>query len=238
MILIEKASVLAALLSLFTQVHAAVQVEQLDYDSLVINDCSQSALTIGATQAAVMTQIEKLPKQAVSIINDSILLTTLPSLNIGAQEQNYRTYSLIDKKISFNSNRKGDFVLSYAWQDTRFEWFNAYNSNQGQLVPSPYLALTRYQKQTLALASITTYNNQQLISALDDDFIVQRSPLILFAYLTEPLTKQATDKFKQLGIQLHLQDNLIIASKAIDVCDSGQWVNSNGHQIAWIQIDD
>ncbi|WP_329774345.1 hypothetical protein [Agarivorans aestuarii] len=237
MILIKRVLASVALLCLTAQVQATVQVEQLDYDSLLINDCSQSAITISTTQSSVMTQLEKLSLEARSTINDSILVATLPSLNIDAQQQNYRNYSPNNKKINFNSSKSSDFPLSYAWREQSFEWFSAYNSNQSQLKPAPYLALARYQGQTLALASISSNNSQQLLSALNDDFIAQRSPLIVFVKAHEPLSKSAIGEFQRLGMRLHFKGQLIIASKAIDVCDSGNWSDKNGQLIKWIKID-
>ncbi|BEU02885.1 hypothetical protein OAG1_16850 [Agarivorans sp. OAG1] len=237
MIFIERVLASVALLSFSVQVQATVQVEQLDYDSLLINDCSQSAVTISATQSSVMTQLEMLSAEARSTINDSILVATLPSLNIDAQQQNYRTYSPNNKKINFNSSKSAHFPISYAWQEQSFEWFSAYNSNQSQLKLAPYLALARYQGQTLALASISSKDNQQLLSALSDDFIAQRSPLVLFVRTHEPLNNSAIKAFHQLGMRLHFKDQLIIASKAIDACDSGNWRDENGHSINWIKID-
>ncbi len=237
MILIKRVLASVALLCLTAQVQATVQVEQLDYDSLLINDCSQSAITISTTQSSVMTQLDKLSLEARSTINDSILVATLPSLNIDAQQQNYRNYSPNNKKINFNSSKSSDFPLSYAWREQSFEWFSAYNSNQSQLKPAPFLALARYQGQTLALASISSNNSQQLLSALNDDFIAQRSPLIVFVKVHEPLSKSAIGEFQRLGMRLHFKDQLIIASKAIDVCDSGNWSDENGQLIKWIKID-
>ncbi|WP_163133474.1 hypothetical protein [Agarivorans sp. Alg241-V36] len=184
-----------------------------------------------------MTQLDKLSLEARSTINDSILVATLPSLNIDAQQQNYRNYSPNNKKINFNSSKSSDFPLSYAWREQSFEWFSAYNSNQSQLKPAPFLALARYQGQTLALASISSNNSQQLLSALNDDFIAQRSPLIVFVKVHEPLSKSAIGEFQRLGMRLHFKDQLIIASKAIDVCDSGNWSDENGQLIKWIKID-
>jgi hypothetical protein len=237
MILMKRVLASVALLSLTIQVQATVQVEQLDYDSLLINDCSQSAMTISTTQSSVITQLEKLSVEARSTINDSILLATLPSLNIDAQQQNYRNYSPNNKKINFNSSKSARFPLSYAWQEQSFEWFSAYNSNQSQLKPAPYLALARYQGETLALASISSNNNQQLLSALSDDFIAQRSPLIVFVRVHEPLNQSVIEAFQQQGMRLHFKDQLAIATKAIDVCDSGSWSDENGHTINWIKID-
>lgn len=237
MIYLKIISTFLVYLSLSFAVKAAVQVEQLDFNSLLLNDCPQSVATISVSNSASIAQQSGWGAEFSQIVQDSILVANLPSLFIDASKQNYSHSAFPNKSITFSSSRSKTKRYSYAWHEKSFEWLSAYSSNQSDLEPPPFFALARYQQQTFAIASVSVYEPQDLLKVLNDDFVVNRSPLLLFLNSSKPVNNQHISQLNNMGFRLHQQQTLLLASKDLNVCDSG-FLNENGqHQLAWLKVD-
>ncbi|WP_432467927.1 hypothetical protein [Agarivorans sp. Z349TD_8] len=228
---------LTALICCISPVGAAVEISHLDYDSLLTNDCSRAAITISSTYESQLQQLRNENTETKALIDDSTLVNRFPQLSIDGQSKTYNDFLLPNKNISQNNTKSPNTRLSYFWQTSDFEWFTAYRSNQSSLSPRPYLALMRINKQTWASASALLSHPQQLTTLLMDDFIQQRSPLLLFVSSEQAFRQSDLARLKAQHFKVHQFGQQLIASKNIPVCDSGYIGDQKSNRLAWIKID-
>ncbi|MGY5453111.1 hypothetical protein ACVFI8_19540 [Agarivorans sp. MS3-6] len=224
----------ASVFLLSPQVNATVQVQHLDYSLLLTDDCSSSASTISIASSQIFAHMEQLQPITKALIDESILVAHLPSVN---STQPYFDFALLNKSTSKSTIKPSDMAFSYHWEKKYFEWFNAYQSNQSQLTPAPFLALARIKQQTWASAAASITNQQQLPAFLEEDYIKQRSPLIVFINSAAPLNGSDLLILQEHDLQVHQTGQLIIATRGVAVCDSGVQQGNNQQHLAWIKTD-
>ncbi len=214
----------------------AAQVEQFEYDDFIINDCPSAAPTLSVTDPQTLASLKQQSLELINTVNSSLVVTAIPHLSIDDKQQNYRKFSLNEKNIKLSKNKTITGMFIYAWQNQAFEWFNSYRSNQSILNPRPLLALARYQRQTLAFASASLDTQEQLLTLLEDDFIQQREPLIVFIRLTSTVSERNKQRFNAVNLQLKQHGELLLASRGVAVCDSGSLSSDIKQPLLWIKI--
>ncbi len=214
----------------------AAQVEQFAYDDFIISDCPSTAATLSSSDPQTLASLEQQSQELIDTVNNSLLVSAIPHLSIDKNQQSYRKFSLNKKTMKLSQNKTNSGVFIYGWQNQDFEWFNSYSSNQSTLSPRPFLALARYRQQTLAFASASLVKQQQLTTLLEDDFIKQREPLIVFIRLDSAISEHSTQLLDIAHLQHRQYGDLLIASRGLSICDSGRFNNDNMQPLVWIKI--
>ncbi|GGB09981.1 hypothetical protein GCM10007414_24180 [Agarivorans gilvus] len=213
----------------------AAQVEQFEYDDFIISDCPSNAPTLSISEPHTLALLTQQSQTLINTVNGSLVVAAIPYLSIDEKQQSYRKFSLNQKSVKFSHNNSTPEMFMYGWQNQAFEWFNSYRSNQNPLSPSPFLALARYQNQTLAFASASLTKQQQLPTLLNDNFIQQREPLIVFIRLDSVLSEQSKQHLEAAHLQHKQHGDVLIASRGIAICDSGSLSHNQQQRLVWIK---
>lgn len=214
----------------------AAQVEQFEYDDFIISDCPSAAPTLSISAPQTLAALAQQSQTFIDTINQSVVVAALPYLSIDEKPQSYRKISLNEKSINLSQHKTAAEVFIYGWENASFEWFNSYSSNQSKLSPRPFFALARYQQQTLALASATVTGQQSLLTLLEDDFIQQRTPIVVFIRLSSTLSSTSKQRLDAANLEYRQLGDVVIASRGLAICDSGSLNKENKLSLVWMKI--